>query len=118
MLALAGSTIYWRKQVRAATQQRPKKAPATPVFDKRDMAYFKALGELLGCETKPPLKGGDAARLAAYERIELNKQQALGREAEPATVPARELAFTQPATIALAPAMHVQLPTPFTHYRY
>src|SRR5207248_2804814 len=92
---------------------------AAPVFfDKRDSAYFTALAAMLGCETKPPLNGGDAARLAAYDRVELNKLQAIGRAAEPATFASRDLDFTQHATHVLAPEMKISLPAPFTHYRY
>ena len=58
---------------------------------------------MVGYEAKPPLKGGDAARLSAYDRIELNKHWALGRGTEPTTFPARDLDFTQHTTLALAP---------------
>ena len=116
-LAIVGNTAYWQKKLRAA-RQPTKKATTAPVFDKRDSAYFAALAAMLGCETKAPLIAEDAARLAAYERIELNKQQALGRAAEPATFSTRELDFTAHTTVALAPAMKISLTAPFAHYRY
>jgi len=117
LLALIGSTVHWQKQLRIA-RQKPKKPPRQPAFDKRDAAYFQALAALRGYQLKPPLLGADAARLAAYDRMEVNKQWAIARNAEPTTFSTRDPEFTQRTTLPLAPTMQFELAQPFEHYRY
>jgi hypothetical protein len=116
-VSLVGSTIHWRQELRTANEKR-KKQTAKPPFDRRDAAYFRELARLRGYQKKPPLMGEDAARLAAYDRIEINKQLAMERGGEPATFATRAQKFAQSAAVPLAPSMKVTLAAPLTHYRY
>lgn len=115
-LALAGSALYWKQRIRHPAEHKPK--PHAPIFDKREQAYFQALAKSLDYSAKNPLDARDAARLTAYTSIEQNKLRALGGNTEPGTFIGRDLAFTQRASLPLAPVMHVALGDPFTHYRY
>ena len=54
-------------------RSRKKKPAPKPSFDKRDTAYFRALATMLGYRGQRAVEPADAARLAAYDRIELNK---------------------------------------------
>jgi hypothetical protein len=118
IIALAVSTNQWRKKLRGATAQLAKKPKSKPAFDKRDSAYFRALAQMHGEETKQPLHPSDAARLAALDRIELNKYWAIARGGEPSTFPTRAVAFTWQRKVPLAATMQLSMDAPFTHYRY
>ena len=112
------SQIYWRKQVRAATAQAAKKAKPKAAFDKRDSGYLRSLAATLGYEKEPPFKTGDATRLSAYDRIELNKYWAMARGGDPATFETRHFEPTQRSKPALAATMQVTLESPFTQLSY
>jgi hypothetical protein len=116
--ALAISTNYWRKKLRAATAQVAKKPKPKPVFDKRDTGYFRALGLMHGYEVKQPINPEDAARLAAFDRIELNKYWMMAYGRGPTTFPTRAVAFTSQTNVPLAPTIQLPIDEPFTHYRY
>ena len=106
-VTLAGSTVHWKKQLRAATEK--KKNSLKPPFDKRAAAYFRELASMRGYQPAQPLSGEDAARLAAYDRLDLNKQGAIERGAEPATFVKREQTFAQSTTMPLATTMRLVL---------
>lgn len=116
---LAVSTVHWKKQLRVATENAKKKAkqPKQPPFDKRDAAFFRELAALRSYQ-KLPLGGEDAAKLAAYDRIELNKQWALGRDTQPHTVATRDQPLTELATLPLTAEMKLPLATTPALYRY
>ncbi len=116
-LSLAGSTIYWRKQSRPVAA-KTKKPTIEPAFDKRAAAYFRELATIQGYQSQGALTGADAARLAAYDRLDLNKRWAQERNGEPNTLATREQIFPQNTAIPLAPTMQLRLDQPFRHYRY
>jgi hypothetical protein len=116
-LALGGSTIYWRQQLRAATAKKKEPTPQ-PVFDKRAAAFFRELAEIQKYQTKSPLAGADAARLAAYDRLELNRHWLLGLERDPATFSVREQTFPNHAVIPLASTIQFSLAEPLKNFRY
>ena len=116
-LSFVGSTIYWRRQLHPAPG-KIKKPAVEPLADKRAAAFFHELAEMQGYQSAPPLLDTDASRLAAYDRLELNKHWAIENHREPTTFTAREKPFSKSATIPLAPNMRFQMDEPFKHYRY
>jgi hypothetical protein len=100
-----------------AREKQPK-ATTKPIFDKREAAYLQALAAMQGYQPNTPPGGTDAARLAAYERLELNKRWAIERGNEPTTFATREQPFTQRMALPLAETMQLQLASPCRHYRY
>ncbi len=116
--ALIGNTQHWRKKLRASAAEPARKVRPKPYFDKRDSAYFEALAAASNYGTGQPLKAGDAARLAAYDRIELNKYAALARGGEPITFPTHDPGFTRHIPVPLAATMSATLDAPCAHYRW
>jgi hypothetical protein len=117
-LSLIGSNIYWRKQARPTAAKAKKSAPEPAAFDKRGAAYFRELATAQGYQSLQSLTGADAARLAAYDRLDLNKRWAQERNGEPSTLASREQAFPESLKIPLAQTMTFHLPHRCHHYRY
>ncbi len=98
-LALIGSSLYWQQRLRAAPAKKQKRD--VPPFDKRELAFLNALSRRLDYQPAQPFATADAARLAAYDVIDANRQRALFSDSPVTTFASRDPGFTHRSSIPL-----------------